>query len=133
MKLIHFPERVIWFQSLFIYPIYLSGTLFLFNLLQLWMLLGYVIFLQIKLSFKSEINSTDMPHWRSTPPLIWGWLISMMLMGVTILIGLYENGYNSNEMVRSTISWMGDWALIGIYPLLGYLLPIRPAVIYRSA
>ena len=54
-------------------------------------------------------------------------------MGGTILIGLYENGYNSNEMMRSTISWMGDWSLIGIYPLIGYLLPIRPAVIYRSA
>ena len=59
MKLIHFPERVIWFQSLFIYPIYLSGTLFLFNLLQLWVLLGYAIFWQIKLSLEPEnkINS----------------------------------------------------------------------------
>ena len=135
MKFIHFPERVIWFQSLFIYPIYLSGTLFLFNLLQLWILLGYAIFWQIKVGLEPEnkINSIDIRHWRSTPPLIWGWLISMVLMGVTILVGLYENGYNSNEMMRSALGWMGDWSLIGIYPLVGYLLPIRPVVIYRSA
>ena len=135
MKIIHFPEKIIWFQSLFIYPIYLSGTLFIFNLLQLWILVGYTLFWQIKLSVEptNRINSIDIRHWRSIPPLIWGWLISMILMGVTILIGLYENGYDSNEMMRSTIGWMGGWSLLGIYPLLGYLLPIRPAVIYRSA
>ena len=135
MKLTHFPERIIWFQSLFIYPIYLSGTLFLFNLLQVWILAGYAIFWQIKLSVGPEnnINSIDIRHWRSVPPLIWGWLISMFGMGVTILIGLHENDYDSNELIRSTISWMGDWSLLGIYPLLGYLLPIRPSVIYRSA
>ena len=135
MKPTHFPERVIWFQSLFIYPIYLSGTLFLFNLLQLWVLAGYAIFWQIKLSDRLEdkIDSTDMLHWRSTPPLLWSWMISMIGMGLTILIGLYENGYNSNELIRSTMGWMGDWSLLGIYPVLGYLLPIRPAVLYRSA
>ena len=135
MKPTHFPERVIWFQSLFIYPIYLSGTLFLFNLLQLWVLAGYAIFWQIKLSDRLEdkIDSTDRLHWRSTPLLLWSWMISMIGMGLTILVGLYENGYNSNEFVRSTISWMGEWSLLGIYPVLGYLLPIRPAIIYRSA
>ena len=135
MRLIHFPERIIWFQSLLIYPIYLSGTLFLFNLLQLWVLFGYTVFLQIKLNFQSEneIRSTDIRHWRSTPPLIWGWLVSMLFIIVTIIVGLYENGYNSKEIVRSTIGWMGEWSLLGIYPLIGYLLPIRPAVIYRSA
>jgi hypothetical protein len=135
MKLTHFSEQVIWFQSLLIYPIYLSGTLFLFNLLQVWVLAGYAIFWQIKLNSRPEhtTNSTDIRHWRSVPLLIWVWMISMIGIGLTILLGLYENGYNSNEFVRSTISWMGDWALLGIYPLLGYLLPIRPAVIYRSA
>jgi hypothetical protein len=135
MKITYFPERVIWFQSLFIYPLYLSGTLFLFNLLQLWVLAGYAIFCQIQLHVGPDnpINFTDIHHWRSAPPLIWAWMISMIAMGVTILVGLYENGYNFNEFVRSTMSWMGDWALLGIYPLLGYLLPIRPAVIYRSA
>ena len=135
MKLTYFPERIIWFQSLFIYPIYLSGTLFLFNLLQVWILAGYAIFWQIKLGAGPEnnINSIDIHHWRSTPPLIWVWLITMIGMGLTILIGLYENGYNSNELMRSAIGWMGDWSLLGIYPILGYLLPIRPSVIYRSA
>ena len=135
MKIINFPEKIIWFQSLFIYPIYLSGTLFIFNILQLWILVGYTLFWQVKLSLEAtnKIDSIDIRHWRSTPPLIWGWLISMILMGVTILIGIYENGYNSNDMIRSTTGWMGDWSLLGIYPLLGYLLPIRPAVIYRSA
>ncbi len=135
MKIINFPEKIIWFQSLFIYPIYLSGTLFIFNLLQLWILVGYTLFWQVKLSLETtnKIDSIDIRHWRSIPLLMWGWLISMILMGVTILIGLYENGYNSNEMMRSTMGWMGDWSLLGIYPVLGYLLPIRPVVIYRSA
>lgn len=135
MKIINFPEKIIWFQSLFIYPIYLSGSIFIFNSLQLWILVGYALFWQVKLSLEptNKIDSIDIRPWRSIPPLIWGWLISMILMGVTILVGVYENGYNSNEMMRSTISWMGDWSLLGIYPVLGYLLPIRPVVIYRSA
>ena len=135
MKIINFPEKTIWFQSLFIYPIYLSGTLLIFNVLELWILVGYAFFWQIKLSVETtnRINSIDIRQWRSIPPLIWGWLISMILMGVTVLIGLYENGYNSSDMMRSAIGWMGNWSLLGIYPVLGYLLPIRSVVIYRSA
>ena len=135
MKLTHFPERIIWFQSLFIYPIYLSGALPLFNLLQVWVLAGYAVFWQTKFGAGSEnkINFTNILHWRSIPPLIWGWMTTMIGMGFTILIGLYENGYDSRELIQATISWMVDWSLLGIYPILGYLLPIRPAVIYRSA
>jgi hypothetical protein len=135
MKLTHFSERLIWFQCLFIYPIYLSGSLFLWNIIQLWILVGYVIFCQIKIYFEPENQkiSHEIRSWRSAPSVLWGWLISMVMMGILILVGLYENGYNSNELLRSSLGWLGDWALLGFYPVLGYLLPIRPTVIYRSA
>jgi O-Antigen ligase len=141
MKPKNFPERIIWFQSLFIYPLYLAGLVFPVNTLIPWILLGYTIFSQIKLSYPVKAITPDRPtlktsselSWRSIPLVIWAWIFSMILMGITILIGLRENNYGTNEMIRSLLNWMRDWALLGIYPLVGYLLPIRSELIYRSA
>jgi hypothetical protein len=95
-----------------------------------WILLVYAIVRQL---FRNANDNTKLLSWRSTPPVIWGWVVATIVMGITILIGIHENGYSRNELIRSGLGWTRDWALLGIYPLLGYWLPIRPEVIYRSA
>ena len=128
MKPENFAERLMGWQSLLIYPIYFAGALFPVNTIVPWILLIYAIIQQFNRQSNPQILS-----WRSTPLHLWSWAVLMSCMGLVILIGVQANGYNTNEIIRSALGWMRDWALLGIYPLVGYWLPIRPAVIYRSA
>ncbi len=70
---------------------------------------------------------------KGIPLLVWLWLICMIFMGVVKSIGIIDYGYDFNEVIRSLSIWLGTWGLIGVAPLLGYLLSVRAEILYRGA
>lgn len=141
----NFSERMILWSFILIYPIYFAGMTYPFRVLMPWGLLMVFGIAKciIKFSWKSPTGlqltsylDNQFPsnqNSKGIPLLVWLWLISMIFMGVVKTIGLIDYGYDLNEILRSFLSWLGTWGLIGVAPFLGYLLAVRAELLYRGA
>lgn len=76
-----------------------------------------------------------LPPEQRPPPLpgaIWAWLIGMAAMLPILFIGHANFGLGTGQTIKSAVGWAKGWALLGLFPLAGYILRIRMEVLARA-
>lgn len=66
------------------------------------------------------------------PLAIWAWIGGMLVMLVALLIGHASFGLDAGQTLKSAVGWAKGWALIALFPMAGYALPIRIEVLARA-
>lgn len=66
------------------------------------------------------------------PPAVWAWLIGMLIMLIILFIGHANFHLGIGQTIKSAIGWAKGWALLALFPLAGYALPIRMETLSRS-
>jgi len=66
------------------------------------------------------------------PGAITAWLIGMAAMLVVLLIGHANFELGAAQTLKSAVGWAKGWALIALFPLAGYALPIRIETMARA-
>ena len=66
------------------------------------------------------------------PSALWAWLIGMSAMLVILFIGHSNFSLGTGQTIKSAVGWAKGWALLALYPLAGYVLPIRLEVVSRA-
>ncbi len=123
----NFPERIVWYTMTGTYIWFLLGATYIVGSVIGWILLFYLL---LKLWFQDEDTP---PEERIVIPWItWVWIIGMLMMEVSLVMGHLEFNLAMGQMIKSSIGWAKGWALIAIYPLVG-CLNIRSELIYRAA
>jgi hypothetical protein len=120
------PERLIWYYIVWMYAAYYLGLQFLITPLLGWFLAFYLI--------KKWWNQTD-----ETPESekivisssAWIWIIAMITIEATIIINHINFDLGLAQIIRTSIGWSRQWALLALFPLAGHL-NIRPQIIYRA-
>ena len=127
MKPQNFEEKVVWYCLLGTYLLYFIGAQFVVIPIVAWILLLYL--------GKKKWSQTDQtPNEQKVyiPLTTWVWVISMLFMGFTIILGQIDFNLGSYKVISSTVnSWARQWALFALFPLTG-CLNIRPQLICRA-
>ncbi len=66
------------------------------------------------------------------PPAIWAWLGGMSAMLFILFAGHSNFELGTGQTIKSAVGWAKGWALIALYPMAGYVLPIRMEGIARA-
>ncbi len=66
------------------------------------------------------------------PPAIWAWLIGMAAMLVVLFIGHTQFHLGTGQTIKSAVGWAKGWALLALFPLAGFALPIRVEALSRA-
>lgn len=66
------------------------------------------------------------------PPALWVWLVGMGAMLLILLAGHRSFDLSAGQTIKSSIGWAKGWALIALYPLAGYVLPLRLEAVARA-
>lgn len=66
------------------------------------------------------------------PGAIWAWLLGMAAMLGILFIGHANFSLGTGQTIKSAIGWAKGWALLGLFPLAGFVLPIRMEVLARA-
>ena len=66
------------------------------------------------------------------PGAIWAWLIGMAVMLVVLFAGHSNFSLGTGQTIKSAIGWAKGWALLALFPLAGYALPIRMESVSRA-
>lgn len=123
----NFAERVIWNSIVWTYAIYLIGGLYILAPVVAWSMLAYLLW---RCWLQNDSTPTEQ---RIHIPLgIWVWVVSMLVMLVSLLVAHLDFNLGAAKTLKSSIGWAKGWALMAIFPLLG-CLPIRPVIIYRAS
>jgi hypothetical protein len=123
----NWPEWLIWGAIVLSYPLYFLGLVFPVNTTLPWLLL-----IPATLRLWHQSDRTPAADRVTISPLVWMWLVATLVVLLALFVGLTDFNYDRNELIRSTMNWMRDWALFPICLFLGNSLAIRPAVIYRA-
>lgn len=120
------PEKLVWYCLIGSYVIYYLGLQLLVIPLLGWFLGFYLI--------KQRWDQTDATP-ESEKVVIsssaWLWILAMMIIEVTIVISHIDFDLGLTQIIRTSIGWSRQWALIALFPLVGHL-NIRPQIIYRA-
>lgn len=68
----------------------------------------------------------------AVPAAIWAWLGGMLAMVFILFAGHSNFSLGAGQTIKSAIGWAKGWALIALYPLAGYALPIRLPALARA-
>ncbi len=60
------------------------------------------------------------------------WWLGMAGMLFALIAGHIDFDLGFGQMLKSAIGWAKGWALIALFPWIGAMLRIRPAIIYRA-
>jgi len=66
------------------------------------------------------------------PPAILAWLAGMLAMLLILFIGHSDYQLGTGQTIKSAIGWAKGWALLALFPLAGYALPIRMETLARA-
>lgn len=66
------------------------------------------------------------------PPSLWAWLIGMSAMLMILFIGHAQFSLGTAQTLKSAVGWAKGWALIALFPLAGFALPIRVETLSRA-
>lgn len=66
------------------------------------------------------------------PGAIIMWLLGMGAMLAILLIGHANFSLGTGQTIKSAVGWAKGWALLALFPLAGFVLPIRMEVLSRS-
>lgn len=66
------------------------------------------------------------------PLVLWSWIACMLLLLVALLAGHADFALGAAQTLKSAVGWAKGWALIAIFPVAGFALPIRVEVLSRA-
>jgi hypothetical protein len=123
----NFPETLIWYFILCIYPIYYLGALYVCAPLLACILVGYMI-----LQWWEQDEDTPEAERVKLSASGWAWLIAMGVVALALFVGCINFDWGPTKTISAFVNrWMRTWGLFALFPLVGHL-PIRPQLIYRA-
>ncbi|HCF26553.1 MAG TPA: capsular biosynthesis protein [Cyanobacteria bacterium UBA11049] len=120
------PETLVWYYIIGTYGIYYLGAQFVFAPLLGCFLAIY--FLKQWWEQPQKLGENTI----SISLLTWVWIVAVLLIEITLIVGHIDFGLGIGKLVNSSINrWLRTWALFALFPLAGHLT-IRPKIIYRA-
>lgn len=120
------PEKLVWYYIINIYVIYLLGGHYILAPL----LASFLAFCVVK-QWWNQSPITPSREKIIISPLVWLWIIAMLIMEVALIIGHINWELSIVQIFKSSLYWYRHWALFALFPVSGYL-NIRPQIIYRA-
>lgn len=118
-------ERLIYWAIIGTWGFWVTGVLYI---------VGAVVGLAlITMLVARGLDLSERPFELRNPPasaLIW--IAGMLAMGVALVIAHLDYELGTPTMIKSIFGWMKGWAFFAVFPLVGAMLSIRPAVITRA-
>lgn len=122
----NWPERMVWWSIICTYPIWIMGGLYVVGSVLGWLLLGCLIVMIL-----ANRDHPDEYDQISISPVIWLWIIGMILMEVALIAGHIDFNLSNGMIIKSSIGWAKGWAGLALYPIAG-CLKIRSRIISRA-
>ncbi len=123
----NFEEKIVWYGIIGTYVMYFTGTQYLAVPILAWVLFLYIL---NKLFLHPSSKEGDSSIF--IPVGVWIWMLSTVVIGVTIVAAYYDRGYGLTSIIKALVnSFARKWMLLLIFPLVG-CLDIRPKIIYRA-
>ncbi|WP_216908199.1 O-antigen ligase domain-containing protein [Synechococcus sp. CCY 0621] len=122
----NWPERLVWYAIIYTYPIWLFGGLYVVGSVLGWLLLACLIIKKLAWIDHPEENEEI-----TISPVIWLWVLGMLMMEVALLFGHIDFNLGVALIVKSSIGWAKGWAALALYPLAG-CLNIRSQLLSRA-
>lgn len=120
-------ETIVYKSLIWTWPFYAIGGLYVVGPVLGWTLGG----LAMVAAYLGSAMRADL-HPRPIPPVVWFWLIGMIAMLPILWVGHVNWGFGTKTVIRSIIGWAKGWALMGLFPLAGAVLPIRREILIRG-
>ncbi len=120
-------EKLCYKAIIYTWPLYALGALYVSGPVLGWLLGGLAV---IAVYLGPAMRPDLRPH--PIPPATWAWIIGMGLMLPILWIGHVNWAFPMTTTIRSSIGWAKGWALMGLFPLAGAVLPIRRAILVRG-
>ncbi|MFY0615234.1 MAG: hypothetical protein JXQ99_27140 [Hyphomicrobiaceae bacterium] len=60
------------------------------------------------------------------------WIAGTVAMLIALIVAHLDFELGLGQLIKSGVGWAKGWALLGIFPLVGALLSVRPALLYRA-
>jgi O-Antigen ligase len=117
-------EKIVFMTLCLSYVFYLTGLLYIVG-----SVVGWCLFFILLLRWFVEGRFKETA---CVPVTIWIWVLGMMLMLLALLIGHSNYDLGMGQTIKSSIGWAKGWALLALFPLLGALIHINPALIVRG-
>lgn len=114
-------EKLIWYAITGTYLFYFLGALYL-----LAPALGWILALRLFWTRWNRVSDS-----KPVPVALRVWIIGMLIMLLSLVIGHLMNDLGSTKLIKSSIGWAKGWALLAIFPLVS-LLNIRAELIIRA-
>lgn len=131
-------EKLVYWLIVGTYAIYALGLLYPLNSLFAWGVFFYIChrkWQERRNSFSYDYNYDEYNYQQqakiSIPPIMWVWIIGMLLMGIGTVFSCLHVELEFKETIRAIMRWGMRDALLALFPLLG-CLSIRPQIIYRA-
>jgi hypothetical protein len=118
-----FEKKLIVGALLFTYPIYAIGGLYITGSVLGWTVLALVA-LRAFIEGKNPLTGI--------PVLVWLWIIGMLVMLLSLWVAHEQWSLGSTQTIKSTVGWTKGWALLGLFPMLGAIVKLKPATLIRA-
>jgi hypothetical protein len=69
---------------------------------------------------------------KSMPVLVWIWVLGMLVMLVSLWLGHADWSLGISQTIKSSVGWAKGWALLGLFPILGAVVNIKPDTLIRA-
>ena len=116
-------EKLICWALVLTYPIYAIGGLYITGSALGWIVLGIVI---LRALVEGE-NS-----FKQVPIIVWLWGLGMLVMLISLWVGHTDWSLGTNQTIKSTVGWAKGWALLGVFPILGAVVDLKPERLIRA-
>jgi hypothetical protein len=122
------PESICFWTYVLTWPLYLIGGLYLTGPVLAWVMLGL---LGVSAYFGPAMRN-DLRIEHRVHPLVWCWVIAMLVMLLALWVGHGEWGLGLGATIKSSIGWAKGWAMIALFILIGAQFQIRRDVLIRG-
>jgi hypothetical protein len=120
------PEKLIWYYTLFTYPMYFAGGQFVVGPLLATFLTGYLL-----KKWWNQTEDTPPSEKITISPIAWAWVIAVLIIAVALVVGSLDFDWGIDKIISALIVWYRTWFVLALFPLVGHL-KIRPKLIYRA-
>ncbi|PKH03002.1 capsular biosynthesis protein [Psychromonas sp. MB-3u-54] len=117
-----FEKKLIVGALLFTYPIYAMGGLYITGSVLGWTVLALV---SLRAFIEGENSFTGLPV------LVWVWVMGMLVMLLSLWVAHGQWSLGSGQTIKSTVGWAKGWALLGLFPMLGAIVKLKPEALIR--
>ena len=108
---------------LFTYPIYAIGGLYITGSVLGWAVLALV-------TLRAFVE--DENFFTGLPILVWLWVLAMFVMLLSLWVAHGQWSLGTMQTIKSTVGWAKGWALLGLFPLLGAVINLKPEALIRA-